>query len=163
MSWRLESTRQSETAHSRSHEASIANQRRIAASHRPVCLKLCALPVRSVSLSAADVAAENATFRGHDAAARFRVVAMPAKGYGMIAARDLEAGEVLVREEPLLRLTPDGDGRYDGAYGHAGRERCQHQHDGCVVRGGEIETKAKLSPAEAGVWAELGNNPRPEN
>ena len=47
------------------------------------------------------------------------------KGVGVLASRDLNADEILFRESPLLRLTPDGAGRYDGKYGRGGdREAC---------------------------------------
>ena len=54
------------------------------------------------------------------------VVDMPHKGYGVVAARDIPANTTLFHEEPLLRLTPDGHGRYDGRYGCGGdRDRCR--------------------------------------
>ena len=34
----------------------------------------------------------------------------------MLAARAIEEGERMIEEAPLLTLTPDGEGRYDGTY-----------------------------------------------
>jgi len=38
------------------------------------------------------------------------------KGLGVLAARAVEEGERIIEEAPLLTLTPDGEGRYDGKY-----------------------------------------------
>lgn len=46
----------------------------------------------------------------------FTVLPLEGKGLGAVANRDISIGEVLIREQPLLRLTPDGNGRYDGKY-----------------------------------------------
>ena len=76
----------------------------------------------SVVPSGTDVAVAEA------AGPMFTVVGMgAAKDLGVLASRPLEDGEVLIREAPLLRLTPDGQGRYDGAYPAYGgdRERCR--------------------------------------
>ena len=43
----------------------------------------------------------------------------------LAAARNLAAGECLLQEEPLLKLTPDGAGRYDGTYAFGDRERAR--------------------------------------
>ena len=50
------------------------------------------------------------------------VTAMRAEGkaIGVVASRDIDAGECVLQEPPLLTLTPDGAGRYDGRYN--GRE-----------------------------------------
>ena len=50
------------------------------------------------------------------------VTAMRAEGkaIGVVASRDIDAGECVLQERPLLTLTPDGAGRYDGRYN--GRE-----------------------------------------
>ena len=46
----------------------------------------------------------------------FRVVSVPNKGLGVYSSRAIEAGERLIAETPLLKLTPDGKGRFDGQY-----------------------------------------------
>lgn len=47
----------------------------------------------------------------------FRVVRAPGKvGLGVYSTRKIDAGERLIAESPLLKLTPDGEGRYDGKY-----------------------------------------------
>ena len=46
----------------------------------------------------------------------FTVLPLEGKGLGAVANRDISIGEVLIREQPLLRLTPDGNGRYNGKY-----------------------------------------------
>lgn len=46
----------------------------------------------------------------------FLVKEFPGKGLSVIAARDIEKGERLIAEDPLLKLTPDGAGRFDGKY-----------------------------------------------
>jgi hypothetical protein len=46
------------------------------------------------------------------------------KALGVLATRDLAQGECLLREWPLLRLTPDGAGRFDGMY-HGERDRAR--------------------------------------
>ena len=56
----------------------------------------------------------------------FTVEAIASKDLGVVARRELHEGETLLRESPLLRLTPDGAGRFDGTYGLNGdRERCR--------------------------------------
>lgn len=57
---------------------------------------------------------------------KYEIVTMPDKGgFGILAACDLVPGELLLREAPLLRLTP-GDGGIDAAHGLGGdRERCR--------------------------------------
>ena len=56
----------------------------------------------------------------------FSVQPIASKDLGIVARRELVEGETLLREEPLLRLTPDGEGRFDGRYGLNGdRERCR--------------------------------------
>ena len=50
----------------------------------------------------------------------------PCKGLGVIATRDLIEGEMLLHEEPLLRLRRDGPGQFHCTYGLGGdREKCQ--------------------------------------
>ena len=56
----------------------------------------------------------------------FSVQPIASKDLGIVARRELIEGETLLRDEPLLRLTPDGEGRFDGRYGLNGdRERCR--------------------------------------
>ena len=56
----------------------------------------------------------------------FSVQPIASKDLGIVARRELVEGETLLQEEPLLRLTPDGEGRFDGRYGLNGdRERCR--------------------------------------
>ena len=52
------------------------------------------------------------------------VAMVDSKALGVLATRNLAQGECLLREWPLLRLTPDGAGRFDGAY-HGERERAR--------------------------------------
>ena len=42
----------------------------------------------------------------------------PSKGFGVVALRDVAAGELLLREPPLLRLKPDGQGQFFCSYAH---------------------------------------------
>ena len=50
----------------------------------------------------------------------------PGKDFGVVAACTIPSGSILFREAPLLRLVPDGEGRYDGTYGLGGdRDRCR--------------------------------------
>ena len=58
-------------------------------------------------------------------AATFRVTRVPGKDLGVVASRDIEEGERVIVEAPLLRLTPDGDGRYDGRYEGDDRSRAR--------------------------------------
>ena len=51
-------------------------------------------------------------------------VHLPGKGVGMLAVQDISAGTLLLRDRFLLRLTPDGEGRFDGVYG-GDRDRCR--------------------------------------
>ena len=44
------------------------------------------------------------------------VVQQPGAGLGVVATRDVAAGECLLQERPLLLLTPDGAGRYNGVF-----------------------------------------------
>ena len=49
----------------------------------------------------------------------------PGKDFGVVAVCIIPSGSILFREAPLLRLVPDGEGRYDGTYGLGGdRDRC---------------------------------------
>ena len=50
------------------------------------------------------------------AADAFDVRPVEDRGLAAIALRNLEVDEIVIREQPLLRLTPDGCGRYDGKY-----------------------------------------------
>ena len=51
-----------------------------------------------------------------EAADAFDVRPIEGRGLAAIALRNLEVDEIVIREQPLLRLTPDGCGRYDGKY-----------------------------------------------
>jgi hypothetical protein len=54
------------------------------------------------------------------------VVDLGCKNLGVVAARTIPAGAIIFREAPLLRLVPDGQGRYNGTYGLSGdRDRCR--------------------------------------
>ena len=44
------------------------------------------------------------------------VAPLDGKGLGVLAVHDIASGQRIIREQPLLRLTPDGEGRYDGRY-----------------------------------------------
>lgn len=50
------------------------------------------------------------------AAELLTVTLIKGKALGVVAARDIAPGELLLQERPLLKLTPDGEGRYDGTY-----------------------------------------------
>ena len=50
-----------------------------------------------------------------------------AKELGVVATRDLMAGETLIREAPLLRLWPAGPGEYRCVYSDPGGDRAQCQ------------------------------------
>ena len=74
------------------------------------------------------------------------VAVIDRKALGVLATRNLAQGECLLREWPLLRLTPDGAGRYDGVY-HGDRERARAllstlsaSKSGAGDLGGVIET-----------------------
>ena len=58
--------------------------------------------------------AESAAWRS--VAGTVAVVQDPGAGLGVVATRDIAAGECLLQEQPLLLLTPDGAGRYNGAF-----------------------------------------------
>jgi hypothetical protein len=58
--------------------------------------------------------AESAAWRS--VADTVAVVQQPGAGLGVVATRDVAAGECLLQERPLLLLTPDGAGRYNGAF-----------------------------------------------
>ena len=44
------------------------------------------------------------------------VVQDPGKDLGVVTTRDVATGECLLKERPLLLLTPDGAGRFDGTF-----------------------------------------------
>ena len=74
-----------------------------------------------------------------DVKTAFSVVPLEGRGLGAIAKRDILVGDLLMREQPLLRLTPDGLGRYDAHY-YGGRESARAglatlAQDVCGVRG----------------------------
>ena len=46
----------------------------------------------------------------------FRVDTVDGKGMGALAVREIVVGETICLETPLLKLTPDGAGRYDATY-----------------------------------------------
>ena len=53
--------------------------------------------------------------------ASFIIQTLAGKGLGVVASRPLAAGETIIREQPLIRLTPDGNGRFDPKY-YGGRD-----------------------------------------
>ena len=46
----------------------------------------------------------------------FAVRPIDGRGLAAIARRNIDVNELVICEQPLLRLTPDGEGRFDGKY-----------------------------------------------